>query len=59
MRIAVYFSLHNLKVRKIQSNVFQVLKGHICQPRLLYLVKLSTKVEELRETFHHINNQKN
>jgi hypothetical protein len=47
-----YFSKDTLKQRKVWNDVFQALNKNNCQPRLLYLTKLSFIIEGKMKSFH-------
>lgn len=58
-RIAFDFSVEILKVRKAWTDVLQTLRGHRCQPRLLYPAKLSITIDEEYKIFHEKINLNN
>ena len=44
-RLAADFSMETLQARREQQEIFQVMKTRELQPRLLYLARLSIKME--------------
>jgi hypothetical protein len=44
-----------LKARRFWADVTQTLREHKCQPRLLYLTKLSIVIAEVTKVFHDKN----
>ena len=51
-RISADFSAQTLKARKAWNNIFQTLKEHSCQPRILYPEKLTFRFEDEIKSFH-------
>jgi hypothetical protein len=52
IRITPDFSPETLKARRSWTKVIQTLKEHKCQPRLLYLAKLSITIGGETKVFH-------
>jgi hypothetical protein len=46
IRITSDFSPETMKARRSWTDVIQTLREHKCQPRLLYLAKLSITIDE-------------
>ena len=53
MRITPDFSPETMKARRSWAGVIQTLREHKCQPRLLYLAKLSITIDEETKIFHN------
>ena len=51
IRIIPNFSTETLKARKAWTNMLQPLRNYRCQPRLLYLAKLSIPIDEENKIF--------
>ena len=51
-QIAANFSTKTLKHRRAWNHVFQALKEHGCQPRILYPAKLTFRFEDDIKSFH-------
>uniref|UniRef100_A0A8D2DI61 L1 transposable element RRM domain-containing protein n=1 Tax=Sciurus vulgaris TaxID=55149 RepID=A0A8D2DI61_SCIVU len=52
IRIAADFSTQTLKARRAWTHIFQALKEHGCQPRILYPAKLTFRFEDEIKSFH-------
>jgi hypothetical protein len=52
IKIKADFSTETLNARKAWSKVFQVLNENNFNPRILYLAKLSFKIDETIKVFH-------
>jgi hypothetical protein len=52
IRITPKFSPETMKARRSWADVLQSLREHKCQPRLLYLVKLSITIGGETKAFH-------
>ena len=46
IRLAADFSMETLQPRRDWQGIFQVMKNNGLQPRLLYLARLSNKIED-------------
>ena len=51
IRVTVDLSAETLQVRKEWQDIFKVLKGKNLQPRLLYLARISLKIDEEIKSF--------
>ena len=52
IRITPDFSPETMKARRAWTDVIQTLREHKCQPRLLYLAKLSINIDGESKVFH-------
>ena len=52
IRITPDFSPETMKARRAWTDVIQTLREHKCQPRLLYLAKLSITIDGETKVFH-------
>jgi hypothetical protein len=52
IRITPDFSPETMKARRSWTDVIQTLREHKCQPRLLYLAKLSITIDGETKIFH-------
>ena len=52
IRIAPDYAMETMKARRSWSDVVEKLKEHECQPRLLYLAKLSITISGVNRIFH-------
>jgi hypothetical protein len=52
IRITPDFSPETMKDRRSWANLVQTLREHKCQPRLLYLAKLSITIDGETKIFH-------
>jgi hypothetical protein len=52
IRITPDFSPESMKARRAWTDVIQTLREHKCQPRLLYLAKLSITIDGENKVFH-------
>jgi hypothetical protein len=46
------FSPETIKARRSWTDIIQTLREHKCQPRLLYLVKISLTIDGKTKVFH-------
>jgi hypothetical protein len=53
IRITPNFSLETVKARKSWANLIQTVREHKCQPRLIYLAKLSITIDGDTKVFHY------
>ena len=53
IRIAADFSTQTLKARRAWTGIFQVLKEHVCQTRILYPAKITLGFEDEIKSFHN------
>jgi hypothetical protein len=53
IKITADFSTETLKARRAWNEVFRALSENNFNPRMLYLVKLSFKIDEKITVFHH------
>ena len=58
VRLSAEFSAETLQARREWSDIFKVLKGKNLQPRILYLARLSFRMEGERKSFPDEQNQK-
>ena len=56
IRLSVDFSMETLQARREWEDIFKVLKGKNLQPKILYLIRISFKIEG--EIKHFSNKQK-
>ena len=52
IQISADFSVQTLKAIRAWNNIFQVLKEHECQPRILYPAKLTFRFDNEIKSFH-------
>jgi hypothetical protein len=52
IRITPDFSPETMKARRSWTDIIQTLREHKCQPRLLYLAKLSITIDGETKVFH-------
>jgi hypothetical protein len=52
IRITLDFSLETIKARRSWTEPIQTIREHKCQPRLLYLAKLSVTIDGETKIFH-------
>ena len=50
--VSANFSAQTLKARRVWNNIFQALKEHGCQPRILYPAKLTFRFDNEIKSFH-------